>query len=56
MRPSVSMNVCWPVKYGWQAAQVFTVMVFTVEFVSKTLPQAHVTVAGPYSGCVPFFM
>ena len=31
-------------------------MSFTVEFVWNTLPQEQVTVAGPYSGWMSFFM
>lgn len=44
-RPSVSIIVCCPVKYGWQEEQVLTLIVFLVERVLITLPQAHEIVA-----------
>ena len=37
----------WPVKYGWQALQVLTVISFFVERVLMTLPHAQVIVASP---------
>jgi hypothetical protein len=30
-RPAVSMSFCWPVKNGWQLAQISTWMVLRVE-------------------------
>ena len=48
--------VFWPVKYGWQAEHVLTVISFLVERVLMTLPQAQVMVASPYDGWISFFM
>ena len=44
-RPSVSINLAWPVKKGWHAEQVLTCISLTVERVWKTFPQAQLTVA-----------
>ena len=55
-RPSVSTIVFWPVKYGWQAEQVFTCISGLVERLCMTLPHAHVIVASPYLGWIPSFI
>ena len=44
-RPAVSISFCLPVKYGWQRAQISTLIAGTVERVTKVLPHAHCTVA-----------
>ena len=49
-RPAVSMSFCFPVKYGWQRAQISTWIAGTVERVMKLLPQAQFTVARWYLG------
>jgi hypothetical protein len=41
MRPAVSTSFCFPVKKGWQAEQISTLMSLTVDRVSITFPQAH---------------
>ena len=46
-RPPASTNFCFPVKKGWQSAQIPTLYSFLVDLISQTFPQAHVTVAGP---------
>jgi hypothetical protein len=50
MRPAVSTSFCLPVKKGWQAEQISTLMSFTVERVSITFPQAQVIVVSSYLG------
>jgi hypothetical protein len=45
-----------PVKNGWQAEQISTVIDFLVLRVVNLLPQPHVTVASVYSGWIVFFM
>ena len=49
-RPVVSTNFILPVKNGWQAEQISTVMFFFVLRVTNLLPQPQVTVASTYSG------
>src|SRR5262249_7599170 len=46
MRPWVSMSFCFPVKNGWQFAQISTMNGPRVENVSYTAPQAQVLVDG----------
>src|SRR5579871_779716 len=55
-RPVVSTYFILPVKNGWQAEQISTVMFFLVLRVTNLLPQPHVTVASTYSGWMPDFM
>src|SRR5581483_3570813 len=55
-RPVVSTNFILPVKNGWQAEQISTVMFFLVLRVTNLLPQPQVTVASTYSGWIPDFM
>jgi hypothetical protein len=43
-RPAVSTNFCLPVKKGWQALQISTLIFGCVLRVTKVLPQAHLTV------------
>ena len=45
-----------PVKYGWHAEHVLTVISFFVERVWMTLPHAHVIVASSYLGWMSLFM
>src|SRR5579884_2668717 len=52
-RPVVSTYFILPVKKGWQAEQISTVMFFLVLRVVKRLPQPQVTVASTYSGWMP---
>src|SRR6266403_775230 len=55
-RPVVSTNFILPVKNGWQAEQISTVMFFLVLRVVNLLPQPQVTVASSYFGWMSFFM
>src|SRR5262249_48973865 len=55
-RPVVSTYFILPVKNGWQAEQISTVMFFLVLRVVKRLPQPQTTVASTYSGWMPDFM
>src|SRR5262249_61741371 len=55
-RPVVSTNFIFPVKKGWQAEQISTLMFFFVLRVLNLLPQPQVTVASTYSGWMPSFM
>ena len=48
IRPAVSTSFCLPVKNGWQAEQISTLMSLTVERVSITLPHTQVMVVGSY--------
>ena len=41
-RPAVSIILCWPVKNGWQEAQISTWSVLRVDRVWYTAPQVHV--------------
>src|SRR5205814_2354002 len=50
IRPVVSMYFILPVKNGWQAEQISTVMFFLVLRVENLLPQPQVTVAVSYLG------
>jgi hypothetical protein len=52
----VSTNFILPVKNGWQAEQISTVMFFRVLRVVNLLPQPQVTVAVSYVGWISFFM
>ena len=56
IRPAVSTSFCLPVKKGWQAEQISTVIFFAVDRVSITFPQAQVIVVSSYLGCMPSFM
>lgn len=56
IRPAVSTSFCLPVKKGWQAEQISTVIFFAVDRVSMTFPQAQVIVVSSYLGCMPSFM
>src|SRR5438067_10711785 len=49
-RPVVSTYFILPVKNGWHAEQISTVMFFLVLRVVNLLPQPHVTVASSYFG------
>src|SRR5205085_12614347 len=49
-RPVVSTYFILPVKNGWHAEQISTVMFFLVLRVVNLLPQPHVTVASSYLG------
>src|SRR5260221_7203382 len=49
-RPVVSTNFILPVKNGWQAEQISTVMAFLVLRVVNLLPQPQTTVASSYLG------
>src|SRR5205085_4582043 len=49
-RPVVSTNFILPVKNGWHAEQISTVMFLRVLRVVNLLPQPHVTVASTYFG------
>ena len=53
MRPAVSTSFCLPVKKGWQAEQISTLMSLVVERVSMTFPQAQVIFVISYLGCIP---
>jgi len=54
IRPAVSISFCFPVKNGWQLAQMATLISSVTDFVSKVFPQAHFTVAVTYSDeCFP---
>src|SRR5438132_4429928 len=55
-RPVVSTYFILPVKKGWQAEQISTVMFFRVLRVANLLPQPQVTVVSTYSGWMPSFM
>src|SRR5271165_7130073 len=55
-RPVVSTNFILPVKNGWQAEQISTVMFLRVLPVVNLLPHPQVTVVSLYSGWMPFFM
>src|SRR5690349_9217344 len=55
-RPVVSTNFILPVKNGWHAEQISTVMFLRVLRVTNLLPQPHVTVASTYSGWIFSFM
>src|ERR1700741_3056361 len=55
-RPVVSTNFILPVKNGWQAEQISTLMPFLVLRVVNLLPQPHVTVVSTYSGWISFFI
>src|SRR5436189_2988056 len=55
-RPVVSTNFILPVKNGWQAEQISTVIFFRVLRVTNLLPQPQVTVVSTYSGWMSFFM
>src|SRR5690348_5366619 len=55
-RPAVSTYFILPVKNGWQAEQISTVMFFLVLRVLNLLPQPQVTVASSYFGWMSFCM
>src|SRR4051812_1226569 len=55
-RPVVSTNFILPVKNGWQAEQISTVMFLRVLRVVNLLPQPQVTVVSSYFGWMSFFM
>jgi hypothetical protein len=50
MRPAVSTSFCLPVKKGWQAEQISTLMSLMVERVSIIFPQAQVIFVISYLG------
>jgi len=50
MRPAVSTSFCLPVKKGWQAEQISTLMSLVVERVSITFPHAQVIFVISYLG------
>src|SRR5438128_4890453 len=49
-RPAVSTYFILPVKNGWHAEQISTLMFFLVLRVTNLLPQPHVTVVSSYLG------
>src|SRR6202011_4090018 len=51
-RPVVSTYFILPVKKGWQAEQISTVIFFRVLRVTNLLPQPQVTVASTYLGWI----
>src|SRR5215470_11777491 len=55
-RPAVSTNFCCPVKNGWQALQMPTIITGLVERVLITLPQAQRISASTYFGCIFSFI
>src|ERR687898_849825 len=55
-RPVVSTYFILPVKNGWHAEQISTVMFFFVLRVVNLLPQPQVTVASAYFGWMSAFM
>jgi len=55
-RPPASTNFCLPVKNGWHLEQISTLNSDFVERVVNVSPQAHLTVASTYSGCIPCFI
>src|SRR4051812_21440307 len=55
-RPVVSTYFILPVKNGWHAEQISTVMFLRVLRVVNLLPQPHVTVHSSYLGWMPSFM
>jgi hypothetical protein len=55
-RPAVSMSFCFPVKNGWQAAQMSVCSSACVERVRNVFPQAQVTVAVAYVGWISAFI
>src|SRR5438045_1357081 len=55
-RPVVSTYFILPVKNGWHAEQISTVMFFLVLRVVNRLPQPQVTVASSYLGWISAFM
>src|SRR5437868_10750921 len=55
-RPVVSTNFILPVKNGWHAEQISTLMFFLVLRVVNLLPQPQVTVVSSYFGWMPSFM
>ena len=56
IRPALSTSFCVPVKNGWQAEQISTLISLTVERVVNVFPQTHFTVASSYFGWMSFFM
>src|ERR1700730_10307784 len=55
-RPVVSTYFILPVKKGWHAEQISTVMFLRVLRVTNLLPHPQTTVASTYSGWIPVFM
>src|SRR5437868_15317475 len=55
-RPVVSTYFILPVKNGWQAEQISTVMFLRVLRVTNLLPQPQVTVVSSYLGWMSAFM
>src|SRR5436190_24258980 len=55
-RPVVSTNFILPVKNGWHAEQISTLMFLRVLRVVNLLPQPHVIVVSVYSGWMLLFM
>lgn len=56
-RPSACVNLCLPVKNGWQFEHVSTRISFFVDDVSNSTPQlTHVTVILLTVGWIPLFI
>src|SRR5262245_42644351 len=55
-RPVVSTYFILPVKKGWHAEQISTVIFLRVLRVTNLLPQPQVTVVSSYLGWMPSFM
>src|SRR5438445_13201269 len=55
-RPVVSTNFILPVKNGWHAEQISTVMFFRVLRVGIFWPKRLVMTTSSYSGWMPFYM
>src|SRR3954462_10604700 len=55
-RPVVSTYFILPVKNGWHAEQISTVMFLRVLRVTNLLPHPQVTVDSTYSGWMPSFI
>src|ERR1700719_5091374 len=55
-RPVVSTYFILPVKKGWQAEQISTLMTLRVLRVTNLLPQPPVTVPSTYCGGMPDFI
>ena len=54
--PVESSNFCLPVKNGWHSEHISNLILLTVDFVVKELPQTQVTSQFWYVGCIPFFI
>ena len=56
IRPAVSISFCLPVKKGWQAEQISTLISVMTEPRSTSFPQAHNAFMWLYFGCISFFI